>query len=99
MDKRAAFISLRVTKGFTALISILSSPSELKLGQVTSKPARKSVFFLLVLPWGTRLRMKVLERGEGDCLQVYLYDAARHQFNLIYSEITAPRSIHSIRHA
>lgn len=36
VDKRAAFISLRVTKGFTALISILSSPSELKLGQVTS---------------------------------------------------------------
>lgn len=69
VDKRAAFISLRVTKGFTA-----DKPHfHLPLSKVTSKSARKSMFFLLVLPWGTRLRMKVLERGEGDgCLQVYL---------------------------
>lgn len=49
VDKRAAFISLRVTKGFTRLISTLSSPSELKLGQVTSKPESlcfSSCFFL-----------------------------------------------------
>lgn len=65
VDKRAAFLSLRVTKGFTTLISALSSPSELKLGQVTSKPARKSMFFLLVLPWGTKLSMKVLEKRGG----------------------------------
>jgi len=51
-------------KGFTTLISTLS---KLKLGQVTSKTAKKvNVFFLPVALWGTRLRM----RGEGDqCLQ------------------------------
>lgn len=52
VDQRAAFISLRVTKGFTTLISTLSSPSEVKLGQVTLNQPESLCFSSWFFPGG-----------------------------------------------